>query len=225
MLKSSIGFIFLLSSLIWISNAIADPQINPNASLEAPGIEKGAYDIPLGVKLADFLKWCVSNNVKVTNEKFLEKKEAVENEIKKELVEQLGREYGPDFVETNTKSIQRQTKKILKYKLDDLKELLINIQDGKKIPFEFGEKVTKYDVDKLLAEIEYVQGQLFLFQYQGEGYILNAFFNNKQEITDVILDKIKSSENRRFRHSSEPRIQGRGPRNGIGSPSGNAPCS
>ncbi len=29
----------------------------------------------------------------------------------------------------------------------------------------------------------------------------------------------------RFRHSSEPRIQGRGPRNGIGSPSGNAPCS
>lgn len=202
MTKKMSCLIFLLFSLIWISNAVAGSQTESNelkANEEILNVEKGAYDIPLGVKLADFLKWCSDNNVKMMNNS----KKAIEKEVKETLVNKLECDVSEGLgclllgIITNEEELagiiaknKKQGKKIMSYKIESLKELLVKLRDGKSDLFsfiEFDQSASK----ELLAKIEYIQGPLFLFRYGNEEFILENFFNSEEEIENIIWDKIK----------------------------------
>lgn len=176
MLKKIQGLIFVLVCLNWVS-AVNGFQTDSNVAEEMLVVEKGAYGIPLGVKLDEFLKWCDGNHVKVMNDSFSGKKKAIENDVKEMLINNL------DLA----KDLQRQAREIMNLKLDGLKGLLIKIRDEKSISFDLGQ----FNTEEPLAEIEYIQGPLYLFRYGNEDLILQNFFKNKDEIKNIILDKLQ----------------------------------
>lgn len=180
------SLILVLVCLNWVSIATGS-QVDSTGTEEMAGKERGAYGVPLGVKLAEFLKWCNDNHVKVTNDSFAGKKKAIEKEVKELLVNNLVHEVNENLQETNTKSLQRQAKKIMGLKLGELKELLVKVRDGKNVPFH----LAQFKTEEPLAEIEYIQGPLFLFQYGNEDFILTTFFKDKAEIKRIILDKLQ----------------------------------
>ncbi len=115
-------------------------------------LTNGAYRLPLGVDLAEFISWCEVNKAIINNELLEGQRKELEGIIKRGLIDGLvGFSNIIGGTSKEAKEADREAKKIAGYKWPELLGLLAKLEQGEKVPFHFEKMDLSYFKEKIAA--------------------------------------------------------------------------